>query len=270
MKLSFSTLGCPLWNFDEVITTAKDLGLSGVEIRGLAKEIYTPKIKEFLPEHIDATMKKLAQMNVEIPILTSAAALADEENGDAAYNEACEYVDLAAKIGTKYIRVMGTNKPEPSYGNFKQASMLYSSLCEYAKKKNVTPLIETNGMLASSKEMLAFINMSGADNAGVLWDVHHTVRYYYENPEETAAALGELIRHVHVKDSVVKNGKIEYRMMGYGDISVLDCVKALKNQNYGGYISLEWLKRYNPELQEPGIVFAHFANYMTTLLGSQL
>jgi len=245
---------------------AKDLGIAGVEIRGLGKEIYTPNIHEFLPENIDATVSKFKSLNMEIPILTSGAALADEAEGKSAYNEACEYVDLAQKLGTKYIRVMGTNKPEPSNGNFNQAAMLYSSLCEYAKKKNVMPLIETNGMLASSKEMLNFLAQTESDNKGVLWDVHHTVRYYYEKPEETVNALKIYIKHVHLKDSVVNDGKIEYRMMGYGDIPVLDSVKSLKSINYDAYLSLEWLKRYNPDLQEPGIVFSHYANYMNVLL----
>ena len=32
-----------------------------------------------------------------------------------------------------------------------------------------------------------------------------------------------------------------------------------------GFFSLEWVKRWNPDLQEPGIVFAHYKNYMDSL-----
>jgi len=265
MKLSFSTLGCPEWSFNEIISTAKDLALDGVEIRGLAKEIFAPHIKEFLPENIEKTKGKLNLTGLEIPILTSGSALADEEHGQTAYNEAYEYVNLASSLGSKYIRVMGTNRPEPTFGNFRQAAKLYKDLCEYAKQKKVMPLIETNGILASSKEMLEFLKETDSSNMGVLWDIHHTVRYYYEKPDETVNALGKYIKHVHVKDSAVRDSKIEYRMMGYGDIPVLDSINALKKIGYDGYLSLEWLKRYNPDLQEPAIVFSHYANYINNV-----
>ena len=33
--------------------------------------------------------------------------------------------------------------------------------------------------------MLAFLDRAGSDNCGVLWDVHHTVRFGSESPVET-------------------------------------------------------------------------------------
>ena len=35
MKLSFSTLGCPEWSWNEILATAKDMGFDGIEIRGV-------------------------------------------------------------------------------------------------------------------------------------------------------------------------------------------------------------------------------------------
>ena len=61
------------------------------------------------------------------------------------------------------------------------------------------------------------------------------------------------------------NGKVSYRMMGYGDVPLKSVLKELGRIGYKGYLSLEWLKRWNPELQEPGIVFAHFVSYMDYL-----
>lgn len=51
-----------------------------------------------------------------------------------------------------------------------------------------------------------------------------------------------------------------------GDVPVFDTLKILHEGGYDGYISLEWVKRWCPDLQEPGIVFAHFATYMRYLL----
>lgn len=262
MKLSFSTLGCPRWTWDEVFATAKDLGLNGVEIRGLGNNMYAPKINEFLPENIEKTKARLEKVGLEIPILTSGAALAQKETARAAFTEAAAYIDLAAKLGTPYVRVMGTDTPRIIDGDFEEGARLYGLLCEFAKPYGVTPLIETNGKLSFSENILKFIEKSGSDNSGVLWDVHHTVRFGNEKPEQTVKILGSKIKHCHVKDSVNES---EYKMMGKGNLPLKEALDALKSINYDGFISLEWVKRWHPDLSEPGIVFAHFASYMSRI-----
>ena len=79
MKLSFSTLGCPEWSWNEIIATAKDMGFDGVEIRGVGKELYAPAIKEFTSDYIDDTKKKLNDTGIEIICLASACYLYDKE-----------------------------------------------------------------------------------------------------------------------------------------------------------------------------------------------
>ncbi len=55
-------------------------------------------------------------------------------------------------------------------------------------------------------------------------------------------------------------------MMGYGNVPIFDSLKILKENGYDGFVSFEWLKRWNNELQEPGIVFSHYASYMRYLI----
>ena len=56
MKLAFSTLGCPGWSWDEIYATAKDLGMAGIEIRGIENEMFAPKTKPFRKENIAQTV----------------------------------------------------------------------------------------------------------------------------------------------------------------------------------------------------------------------
>ena len=51
-------------------------------------------------------------------------------------------------------------------------------------------------------------------------------------------------------------------MMGYGSIPNDKILAALQRDDYQGYVSLEWLKRWNKNLTEPGIVFPQFINYV--------
>lgn len=266
MKLSFSTLGCPGWGFKEIVVSAKDLGLSGIEIRGIGDTMYAPDIAEFSTGNIEGTKEILSALSMKIALLASNAALGLPETIGQSFAEACAYVDLASKLGARYIRVMPSAHPEPEDCNLVLCAEYYGKLCDYAEPLGVTPLMETNGVLAYSKIMADFMRAVGRKNAGVLWDIHHPVRFYNEKPAVTAGNIKEFVRHVHVKDSVLQGDVVQYRMMGYGDIPVMDCLKELKEAGFDGYVSLEWVKRWNPDLQEPGIVFAHFTNYMSYLI----
>ncbi len=267
MKLAFSTLGCPGWTFEEIFATAKDLGIDGIEIRGIGGELFTPGAKPFLPEHIDTTKQKLDHLGVSIPMLTSGAVIGLTDHVQPGVEEAKAYIDLAQALGTPFVRVMITPVPHPTDdADIEIARTAYEALCRYGQEKGVTPLIETNGPLASSAAMKRFIEGIACENKGVLWDIHHPFRYFGEQPQETYANIGAYVRYLHVKDSRMTNGALQYRMMGYGDVPVLDTLVVLRKNGYDGFVSLEWVKRWCPDLQEPGIVFSHFTSYMGYLL----
>ena len=47
MKICYSTIGCPDWDFKEIFSCAKDLGYNAVEVRGISNELFAPAIKQF-------------------------------------------------------------------------------------------------------------------------------------------------------------------------------------------------------------------------------
>ncbi|MDE6566044.1 MAG: sugar phosphate isomerase/epimerase, partial [Clostridia bacterium] len=183
MKIGFSTLGCPNWTLSEILATAKDLGYNGVEIRGIASEMYAPTMKCFVQDQIDKTIQKLG--NLEIPILTSNATIATKENIDASIKEAMEYIELAGKIGAKYVRIMSTARAMLDDGDYELALGYYKALAKHGEKFGVTPLMETNGMFCDTSLLSKFMKDTGESNIGVLWDIHHPYRYNRETIEET-------------------------------------------------------------------------------------
>lgn len=264
MNLAFSTLGCPSWSFDDILTVGKDLGYNAIEIRGVDRELYAPNIKAFSDENIDKTLERLKKLGLKICMLTSGASLAIYSKREEALTEGKAYIDLAEKLGVKYIRVMSTDQPQPDGGDIKQCKKLYTELCEYGLNKGVVPLMETNGMFADTKLLAEFLNgMNGL--GGALWDINHPYRFMGESIETTFKNLGNKIKHVHLKDSVAVNGGTTYKMLGQGDIPLKEAFLLLKDNGFKGYYSLEWVKRWNQNLEEPGIVFSHYISYMTTL-----
>ncbi len=265
MKISFSTLGCPSWSWKEIYAAAKDLGFDGIEVRGVKNQIYAPKVPEFSDPK--GTVEALRAMGLEIPLFTSGAVVSDKQAIASVMAEAMDYIILAEKAGVPYVRVLTDRDPEPGREvdlSFAAAHM--KLLCEFAALHGVTVLTETNGVLGDSRRMLDFLQKVGSDRLAVLWDVHHTVRFFGEAPQQTVNALGSYIRHVHLKDSKIADGKVVYQMTGYGDIPLQDAISALKESGYSGWLSLEWVKRWSEGLAEPGIVFPHFLSAVRAML----
>ena len=263
MKISFSTLGCPDFSWTDIYSMAKDLGFNGIEVRGLGDEIFAVKAKPFTDENIADTVAKLKKLGLEIPCLSSGACLKYADKHDEAIGEITQYVELAAKLGTPYIRILGDLDPAPA-GDVDDA-LVAATLKEAAKiaeAKNVTLLVETNGVYADTARLRKLLDEVNSKAVAALWDVHHPYRYVGESAETTIANLGDYIKHIHVKDSAYEGDKLVYKLMGQGDIPLRDMISSIQKMGYEGYISLEWVKRWAKDLYAAGIVFPQFARFM--------
>ncbi|MDR0805126.1 MAG: AMP-binding protein, partial [Oscillospiraceae bacterium] len=266
LKISFSTLACPDLNWEQIIAAAKDFGYGGVELRGIGAELHSAKCKPFLPENINKTILSLAEKGIKIPCISSSACLSNAENADESYTEVIENIALANKLGVKYVRILGdlNPKPTPNFDDTAEANVIaaLSKLLPIAAADDVTLLIETNGAYSDTARLKKLVQTIGADNLGVLWDIHHPYRYNGEDAETTLGNIGAYVKFVHVKDSVMVGGEPEYRLCGEGDLPLDKFFAALDGINYDGYVSLEWVKRWFAGLDNAGIVIPHFARYI--------
>ncbi len=272
MKLSFSTLGCPDFEWSDIYSIAKDFGFSGIEMRGLGDASFSVKAKLFRPENIDATIAHLRRLNLEFCCLSSGCSLKYADRAEKNIAELRDYIDLARKLSTPFIRVLGDEKAAPE-GEVDDAVVLAQlrELAPYAEEAGVCLLVETNGVYADTKRLKNLLEDVGSDYVAALWDIHHPYRFMNEKPARTIENLGAYIKYTHVKDSVMgADGQVQYRMMGEGDLPFDEIFQALRSINYEGYVSLEWLKKYAPDLSSAGIVFPQFANFMSEFLGESL
>lgn len=271
MKIAFSTLGCPDFSWQDIYSMAKDLGFDGIEIRGLGDDIFAVNAPPFTGEQLPKTVQKLKSLHLEIPCLSSNCALKFADRKEENRREIGQYIELAQKFGTPYIRVLADLHKEPE-GEVDDALIVeqLQALAPVAEAAGVTLLVETNGVYADTARLRGLLEHVASDAVGALWDMHHPYRIMGEAPETTVQNLGAYIKYIHVKDSVMTENGVEYRMMGEGDLPVDEMVFALRSINYDGYISLEWVKRWAPDLSDAGIVFPHFINYMERYLHKQV
>lgn len=264
MKISFSTLACPNWSWQDIYGAAKDLGFNGIEIRGLGNEIFSVKAKPFTDSQLPVTIDKLNSLGLEISCLSSGACLKYKDKFAEAKAEIVAYAQLASKLGTSYIRILADLEPAPvDEVDDDHIIECLKKLIPIAEEYNVTLLVETNGVYCDTARLASVLDKVASRKVAALWDMHHPYRYNNEAPETTVANLGQYIKYTHIKDSVINaDGKVEYRLMGNGDIPVKDMISALETINYDGYITLEWVKRWASDLSDGGIVIPQYAQYM--------
>lgn len=259
MKYGFSTIGCPEWLWKEVVATAKDLGYDGIELRGLANKMYLPSTRTFSWENCHQIRQQLNGLGLAIPCLSTSAFIYDKDLQEAAQTEMRDYINLAPLLDTPFIRVMADKEAAPGE-NVDEAVILENlrEISTLAEDKDVMILIESNGVFADSRRLAALMEKIGDPNIGVLWDIHHPFRFFGESPAETYQRIKDWVCYVHIKDSLMENGKVAYKMLGYGDVPLKEALGLLQGSGYEGFIVLEWLKRWVADLEDPGVVFAHF------------
>ena len=266
MKIAFSTLCCPNYDWKEIFSMATDLGFDGIEVRYIKEE---EALSPFSVEKCDSTAVMLKKAKIEIPCLSTGGCI-KHDNWNENKEEILKYINIAPKVGAKYIRILGDIHAEPEGEvNDDIVAQRIKEIAPEAEKNGVILLIETNGVYADTQRLANLLNDIASDNVAALWDVHHPYRYFGESAETTLTNLGAYIKHVHVKDSVMDNGKVTYKLIGEGDIPLDDIMLALKSINYEGYVTLEWVKRWNSELSDAGVIFPKFVDFMQTYTSSE-
>jgi len=269
MKISFTTLSCPDWSWDKIVSEAVRLGYDGIEIRGIDGEMYIPKATPFIHENIYATIRSLKEKGIKITNLGSGVEFHDMNKFDMYLSEGKEYIDLASKLGVPYVRVFGNKilNPAKREETIELISSGLKQLSDYCMNKNVMCLLETHGDFANVENLMPVLDKVNSPYLGVLWDVEHTFKVYGEDIMEFVDSMVKYIRHVHIKDT--KKGVDCFKLckIGEGDIPIPRIIDVLNNNGYDGYLSLEWEKKYNPHLEEPEMIIPAYIDYIKKYLG---
>jgi sugar phosphate isomerase/epimerase len=263
LKLSFSTLGCPDWSFDKIIDFAKDNQYSGIEVRGILRQMDLPLVPEFSgAEAISTTLKKMNDHGLKFVDLGSSCALHFPKGGERTKNldEGKRFIDLAAKLDCPYIRVFPNQIPRER-DRQETLHLIIEGLKElgaYASNTNVTVLLESHGELIYKKDLLYVMEGAASPHVGLVWDVCNMWIVTKEPPEEVYAILKPYIRHTHIKDLKIVNGKEEYVLLGTGIVPIFQAIDLLYKNKYPGYYSFEWEKLWHPEIPDPQIALADY------------
>lgn len=260
--LSFSTLGCPTWNFSKIVDFAAANGYQGIELRGIAGELDLTKCAEFSSTQIQDTIKKMDDKQLRFVDLGSSAEMhhMDPAKRKSNLDAAKKFIDLAEQINCPFIRVFPNSLPKDQDRNatLDLISQGLHELAEYAKDSNVSVLLESHGELTHTEDLVRVMQNAAHPHAGMIWDVCNMWTVTKEPPASVYNQLSRYIRHTHIKDLKLINGEIHYVLLGQGESPIGDAVRLLYDSDYNGYYSFEWEKLWHPEILEPEIALADY------------
>ncbi|HEU5198062.1 MAG TPA: sugar phosphate isomerase/epimerase [Ktedonobacterales bacterium] len=255
MKLAYSTLACPDWTFEQCVEAAQRYGYEGLELRLLDGEIITSALTREQRQRI-STLVARAHLSI-IGLDTSLrVAQTDASSRAEQIREGLALLELAHDLEVPFIRVFAGPPPDASTdAAIAGADATLEPLVPRARELGVAIALETHDAFSSSAVVAQVLKQIEDPMVGALWDLLHPYRMG-ETAQETAQQLGRRLLHVHVKDGQrpeEQQAEWKLTLLGEGDVPTQEMLAILRAAGYEGWLSVEWEKKWHPELVEPEI-----------------
>ncbi len=253
MRLCYSNLACPEWTFENSVEVVQTYGLDGLEIRLFDGDVVTPAISASARRRGEHALR---HSGVKVAALDTSLVVTSPDR-DLFLADLAVMAEVAEQWGAPLLRLFGGRLPpgpEPKRDNaIRRAAELLVAAEPVAWAHGVRLAVETHDDFSSARTLATLLGYARG-SAGAVYDSHHPHRMG-ERPAEVLQALGHNIRHVHVKDAVRRPGRDEWQlvMMGQGEVPVRELLSLLPGTGYDGWVSLEFERKWHPELGRPEV-----------------
>ena len=258
--LVFSTLGCPDWTLERAAEEAVKHGYVGLDVRVLDGHIIPPDLSEAEQPRIRSLWADTGLVIVGLGASTRFSA-PDADARQTQEEQLRQYLRLARALDVPYVRTFGGDVA-PGHTIDETIDWLAGSLAnvmDEAEAQGVTVLLETHDAFCRGQEVARVLAKVDHPRLKAVWDVHHPYRKG-ESIEETWQFIGERTAHVHIKDARLKpDGDWQLVLLGEGEVPNKAVVDLLIREGYNGFLSVEWEKKWHPEIEEPEVALPQHA-----------
>jgi sugar phosphate isomerase/epimerase len=265
-RIAFSTLAFPDATLAAAVSLGRRWGYAGIELRLVDGELIDPSMPATRRAQIRRTLAGLPVVAVDSSIRLT---------GDDPGPELRQFLELASDWEAPLVRVFGGDLGPPPLcqRQLRAAARVLEDAVPLAARLGVAIGVETHDAFAASStvaELLALLSADGvpADQVGAVWDSHHPHRMG-ETPAEVYANLGPRILLAQVKDARrTAGGEWQLVLLGAGEVPVAEMLGLLRAAGYRHWISVEWEKRWHPEIEAPEVALPQHLDLLTRWLGS--
>jgi sugar phosphate isomerase/epimerase len=251
VRLAYSNLACPGWPFERCVDAVGEYGFDGLEIRLFDGDVVTPALPEAARKR--ATTSLRASRVAVAALDTSLTVTTDDHDGF--LEDVEDLASLAEQWGAPVLRLFGGHLPAGPGARkeaLEKAGALLVAAAPIAARHGVRLAVETHDDFSSSRTLAELLRCADMV-AGAVYDSHHPHRMG-ESPAEVLAALGRSVWHVHLKDARRRSrdeDEWDLVALGEGEVPVRELVGLLPAAGYDGWVSLEFEKKWHPELAPP-------------------
>ena len=256
MKVAFSTVACPDWTLEHVMSFADEVEYQGVELRTfgwggteLACEpaLTDPgKIRRLAIESGTHVMSLGTSLRFDAPVWPPVIGRALPGH-DSNLQQARRFVALANDIECPHLRVFGfeaTNGERRARTVARVVERL-QELLTAASKHRVALVFENGGSFSRAEHVAEVLRECQSPWLGAAYNIAVGARSD-DRVEAALDLLGDRLVSVKLKD-LRGNQPVE---IGHGEIPLERGVAHLSRNEYAGWLVVEWMRYWRPELAE--------------------
>lgn len=135
-----------------------------------------------------------------------------------------------------------------------------------AERLGVAIGVETHDAFSASSVVAELLAMIESPWVGAVRDSHHPHRVG-ERPAEVYQNIGRRTLLAQVKDArraPAREDGWQLVLLGEGEVPVREMLRLLATGGYEGWISVEWEKRWHPEIEEPQVALPQHLKLLDT------
>lgn len=288
-KIAFSTLACPGMALADAISLGRRSGYAGVELRLIDGELIDPA----MPATERARVRRIIDAaGLPVVAVDSSIRLTDDDPGP----QLAQFLRIASDWEAPLVRVFGGALPggTPSGGTLpggdrdrrdrlEAAARVLEAAVPEAERLGVRIGVETHDAFSSSAVLAELLALAPSPDVGAVWDSHHPHRMG-ESPADVWASIGPRVLLVQVKDArsesmVLEHGQAaaageagrrglredgwQLVLLGDGEVAVREMLGLLSAGGYPGWISVEWERRWHPEIEPPEVALPQHLAVLT-------
>jgi len=249
-RVAFSTLAFPDATLASAVSLGRRWGYAGLELRLIDGQLIDPSMSAADRARVKRTLAGLPVVAVDTSIRLT---------GDGAGPQLRRFLELASDWEAPLVRVFGgalaAEDPERQRQLRAAAGVLESNV-PLASRLGVAIGVETHDDFSASSAVSELLAMADPEWVGAVWDSLHPHRVG-ERPADVYANLGGRILLAQVKDARRAPGgegdEWQLVLLGEGEVPVRQMLGLLRDGGYRRWISVEWEKRWHPEIEEPEV-----------------
>lgn len=260
MKFVGHTMGTPNQTVAEAIKLYGDAGLDAIEI--VAQEggkFWVDAPEELVQEIMDAVAAANAEGKLMDGVITLTPYYWFINNSDEQVRR--EHIEglkrailLAKRMGAKFVRSYGgtDNAGGTMEENWVRAVDALKEVAPVAEENDICVIVENHPgtMTRTGKSTADLVKEVGSSHVKALYDPANVMHDTDEPWEDTYEVQRGIIAYVHVKDYYMEGETRKACSVGKGIVPWADIMAKLKADNYDGYCSFEYEKRWYPDQLE--------------------